>query len=140
MRWIERRNADPDWAKPANLMLRRNRAAVPGMRFTRALVIDERKPLPLGVLEIERQATVLLGDFAHQDIRRPQPRRPVVERRRASHAKIRSRDRWRAAPLRRNRPVKKGQIAAGAPDRIGVEKVVGAHIILVDASLDQTHP
>src|SRR6266576_1261314 len=44
-----------------------------------------------------------------------------------------------AAPLRRGRKVEEGEVGAGIGAPVGIEQMVGAHIVLVDGLLDQPH-
>ena len=135
----ERRDAERDRAEAANLVLRRHRAAVPRVRLAGAPIVDEREPLALRILEVERQPAVALRDLAGAHAELAQPRLPVVERVGAGHAQRRARDRARPARLRGHRPVEEGEVGSGRPLRVGVEQVIGTHVVLVDGALDEPH-
>ena len=136
---VERGHVELHRPQPADLALGGNGAALPWVRLPHPTVVDQRKALALGVFEIERHAPVALG---HRALRHPtfaQPLGPVLEGPCPTHAQARAGDRVRAAPLGLHRPVEKGQVGAGRALGIGVEQVIGAHIVLVDAALHQPH-
>ena len=58
------RHGQRDRTEPADLMLRRNRAAVPRQTPRPPAIIHQRQPLALEILELQRQPAVDLGDVA----------------------------------------------------------------------------
>src|SRR5262249_4041121 len=69
-----------------------------------------------------------------------QPLAPVAQRvvrhlQAHLHSEAMSGARWR-----RHRPREEGQIRSRMPLGVGVEQMVGAGIVLIDAALDQPHP
>lgn len=46
-----------------------NRAALPLMYLDHVAVVDERRALPLAILEVEHQVAVALDDLANRDAR-----------------------------------------------------------------------
>jgi hypothetical protein len=104
-----------------------------------ATVIHQRQALPLTILEFERQSPVLHGrrPVLHSEL--IESLGPVVKSVRPIDPQSRSRDRASAAPFPRHGPVEEGDICSRASERIRVEQVVGGHVILVHAALDQSH-
>ena len=102
-------------------------------------IVDEAEALAFGILEIERQPAVALGDLAVLHTMLVEMLLPPVERLRAGNAERRARNRMRAAPLRRRRPVEEGDVGAGGREAVGVEEVIGADVVLVDGLLDEPH-
>src|SRR5215203_4310780 len=76
----DRGNAQHDRAQPADLVLRRHRAAVPWVRRAAVPVVDERETLPLRVLEVEGEAAVALIDLAGAHAQLAEALLPVRER------------------------------------------------------------
>ena len=136
----DRRHAQRDGTQPPDLVLRRHRAPVPGVRVANAIVGDEREPLALGVLEVERQSRVALHDLSRPHAQLAEPHLPVVERLGVGHAQRGTRDRSRAARLGRHRPVEEGEVGPRCPLRVGVEQMISAHVVLVHGTLDEAHP
>ena len=134
-------HAHHDRPEPAHLVLGGHRAPVPGATAVAlAAVVDQRQPLAFGVLEVERQPAVALHD--RPGLRRaiPEPLRPPLERL-AALSPAGAFARCCAVP-RRSRGIcqsKKVRSVPGLPDRVGIEEVVGAHVVLVDAALHQPH-
>ena len=121
--------------RPRIWMLLRHRAAVPGCRrIAGAAVVDEREPLALGILESQGQPAVALEDLAVRDLGFVEALRPPFQRGFTVHAQAGADDAARAAALARHGPVEKGQVGAGAALRVGIEQVVRAHVVLIDAS------
>ena len=110
------------------------------MRLAGAAVIDQAQALALGILEVERQAPVALGDLAVRHAVLGEALAPPVER---------LPPRRRAAPCatiecvpRRSRATgqsKKVMSVPGLASAVGVEQVVGADVVLVHRLLDQAH-
>jgi hypothetical protein len=133
-------HAQDNRAEAAHLMGGRNRAALPRVRLAHAAVIDQRKPLPLGIFDIQRQAAIALGDLAGGDAQLAQMLRPPCQRIEPGNAQMRAYNRVAATSLARHRPVEEGQIRSWAAQRIGVEQMVGAHVVLIHRTLYEPHP
>src|SRR5258708_9946550 len=110
------------------------------MRITDASVIYERETLSLLVLEVERQPAVTLDDFTGGAAVLWKTRAPELERGQTLHAQRRPRDRISPTLLGRYGPVEKGEIRAWRTFRVGIEEMVRADIVLIDAALHQAHP
>ena len=136
---LEVRHAQRDRSEPAHLMRRRHRALLPGISFARAAVVDQAEALAFRILEIERQAAVALGDLAGLHAGCVEVLLPPLEALRARDAQAGAGDRMRAALLGRRRPVEEGEVGAGPRQRVGVEQVIGAGVVLVDGLLDHPH-
>ena len=135
------RHAHHDRTEPADLVLGRHRAPVPGHGLIAvAAVIDEREPLALGILEVERQPAVALDvSLAAHAAARESARAHHSSVAGPRHAEMGPDDAVGAAPLARHLPVEEREVRAGRPDGIGVEQMVRAHVVLIDAALHQTH-
>ncbi len=79
-----------DRAEAAHLIGRPARAALPGVRLAHAAVVHQRQALALGVLEVERQAAVALGDLLGHHAVLAQILRPPGQRLAASDAQVRA--------------------------------------------------
>ena len=121
-------------------MLGRHGAPIPrGGTGSTPAVVHQGEPLPLGILEIQHQAAVALGDLVGTDAERTEALGPPLERGSAAHAQVRARQAVRAAPLARHLPVEECQVRPRRPDGVGVEQVVRADVVLIDAALHQAH-
>jgi hypothetical protein len=116
-----------------------DRAAIPRKGIVRAAVVNQCQPLPLVILEIERQSPVALHDIAGCDALLVEPLFPPIQRFLPRDPQCGPHDRACSAPLGRHRPVEKSQVRARASLRIRVEEVVRRNIILVDRPLDEAH-
>ena len=136
---LQRRHADGDRSKSADLLRRRHRAFLPRIRFAVAAIVDQREALAFRVLEVERHAAVALDDVAGLYARLVEALLPPREAFRARDAQARAHDRMGAALLGRRRPVEEGQVGARARQRIGVEQVIGRGVVLVHGLLHHAH-
>ena len=136
---LEVRHAQGDRPEATHLMRRRQWALLPGERLAGTAVVDQAETLAFRVLEIERQASVALGDLGGLHAGRSEMLLPPFEALRAGDAQAGAGDRMRAALLARRRPVEEGEIGAGPGQRIGIEQVIGAGVVLVDGLLDHPH-
>ena len=84
------RHAERDRAKSADLVLGRNRARVPWMRFTSIHVIDQRESLTFRILEVERQPAVVFSDLAGRNTRARGTAPPSNRTPQPRHAQMRS--------------------------------------------------
>ena len=101
-----------------------------------AAVIDQAEALAFRVLEVERQAAVALGDLAGL-ARRPRSDAPSTTAKLSAPAMRRPVRAIECVPRcsRRRRPVEEGEVGAGPRQRVGVEQVIGAGVVLVDGLL-----
>ena len=126
--------------RPRIWKLRRNRAAVPrGRRIAGAAIVHEGEPLAFRILESERQAAVALDDLAVRDLGFVEALHPPLQGGFTVHAQARTDDAARAAALAWHGPVEERQVGSGTALRVGIEQVVGAHVVLVDGAFDQPH-
>src|SRR5690606_1298870 len=107
------------------------------MRFARAAVIDQRKALAFGILEVDGGASVARAYATVRDAGGGEAFLPPRKARLAGDAQPRAGNGIGAAPLRRRRPVEEGDVGAGRADAVGVEEVVGRYIVLVHRLLHQ---
>src|SRR5690606_6768065 len=122
---------DGDRAEAADLVLGGHGAAVPGMRFAGAAVVEQPETLAFGILEIETRSPVLLCDLACYQVRIPQPCRPPVEACRPCDPQASAADRMRPTPLGPGGPVEEREIGARSRQPVGIEEMIGAGIVLV---------
>ncbi len=105
-----------------------------------ATIVDEREPLPFGILEIERQPPIAHRRRFLLDPKLIEPLRPKVEPIRAVDPQTGAYDRAATTSLPRHRPIEERHIRPRTSQRIGIEEMVGRDVILVDTALDQPHP
>ena len=117
-------------------MLCRHRAAFPRRGRAFSAVVDQHQPLPLAVLERQRQPAVDLDDVADRGAGFFQAVPPVAERAFAGDAQARARDRIGAARLGGGREIEEGEIGARIGFAVGVEQMIGRDVVLVDGLLD----
>src|SRR5260221_10286778 len=110
------------------------------MRIADASVIYERKTLSLLILEVERQPAVPLDDFTGGDAVLWKTRAPELERGHTPHPQPPPRDRISPPLLRRCGAVKKGEIRGRRSFRVGVEEMVRADVVLIEAALHPAPP
>lgn len=120
-------------------MLGRHGATRPRRGDAGAAVVNEREALALGVIEVEDEPPVALSDVPMRHALRRQALDPPSEARFARNPQRGSNDAVRAAALATDRPIKEGKVAPGRAFPIGVEKMIGADIVLVDRALHQPH-
>src|SRR4051794_39579110 len=82
-RALQRGHAELDRPEPADLVLGRNEAALPGVTLAHPAVVDQRETLSLWILEVEARPAAALPNPAVLDTVLAQPGRPPVERVRA---------------------------------------------------------
>ena len=121
-------------------MLGRNRALLPRKCSAEPAIIDQRQPLALEILELQRQPAVDVRDIAHRPAARLQPFAPETKRLLTVHSESGPRHRARTAHLALHRPVEESDVGAGTGLRVGIEQVVGADVVLVDGLLHQAQP
>ena len=137
----EQRHAHDDRPEPPHLILGGHGAPRPRRRrIARPVVVHEGEALSLGVLEVERQPPVALRDRAVRHPLLGEAPLPPGERVGAGDAEVRPRDAARAAPFAGHLPVEEGHVGAGRPHGVGVEEVVRADVVLIDAPLHEPHP
>src|SRR5262249_49335611 len=136
---LQGRHAQSDRAEPADLVHRRYRALLPGKRLARAAVVDQAETLTFGVFEVEREAAVTLGDLARFRAGLTEALLPPRQAFRSGNAQAGARDRMRGAALGWRRPVEERDVGAGPRERVGVEQMVGAGVVLVDGLLHHAH-
>ncbi len=118
----------------------RNRAAVPRCRrIAGAAIVDEGQPLAFRILESECQAAVALEDLAVRDLGFFEALHPPLQGGFTVHTKACTDDAARAAALAWHGPVEKCQVGSGATLGVGIEQMVGAHVVLIDGAFDQPH-
>src|ERR1044072_133753 len=113
-------------------MPRRHRALPPRVCVARAAVIDQAQALALRILEVEREAPIALGDLACFRARGAEMLLPPLEAFRAGNAQRGASERMRATLLARRRPIEEGEVGAGPRQRVGIEQMVRAGVVLVD--------
>ncbi len=129
-----------DGSQAPELMLRRHGALVPGNRCIPCPpVLHQGEALPLGVLEVQDGPPVPPGDLSHREPLLPEAILPPRQGGLALHPEARSHDAPGPPHLPGDGPVEEGEVGARASHRIGVEEVVGADVVLVDAPLHQAH-
>ena len=115
---------------------------VPGRKRTarRARGLDEREPQAVRIDERQRALTESRLDGIHARAVLLEARAPVLEAARRHFE--RDLDRKSIADARRRHlcPRKERQIRARVAFGVGIEEVVGARVVLIDALLDQSHP
>ena len=125
--------------EPANLPLRRNRAAVPRRERPPPCALDERDLHPVRIDEWQD----LLAESRLERLQRRrvllQPRAPVVEAARRNLERHFGREAVAKARRRHLRPRKKGEVRPWMSLGVGVEEVVRAGIVLIHALLDEPH-
>ena len=132
-------HADHYRPKATDLLFDRHRARWPGMRFAGSSLIDKEKPLALGVFESERLPPVFDEDAAIGQPLVRQTLRPPLQCRGSTDPKSGPNDALRAAQFGSGRPVKKGQISAGAPFPICVKEMIRGNIVLIHRLLYKAH-
>jgi hypothetical protein len=137
--WRAVEDAQHNRPKSADLMLGRHWAALPRTGVARAAVIDETQPLPFGIFEIECQPAVAPGDLAVANCRFGKPVFPPAQSRFTRNTQRRATDAVVAVARRQRSKIEERQVGAGPCQRVGIEQVVGADIILVDCLLDEPH-
>ena len=126
--------------RPANLLFARYRAVVPWRReITLSLIIDKREALPLRVFKRESQSTVALENLTVPHTCFIKALRPPVENFAPVHAQTRTNNTARTSPLSRRPPAEEREVCAWAALRIGVKKVIGAHVVLIYRPFHQSH-
>jgi hypothetical protein len=107
------------------------------MRRTFAAIIDQRQTLALGVLEIERQAAVALGEFAMGDAQFRETLAPPLQTFLSGNAHAGAGDGVVAALFARRGKIEEGDVAARRGDAVGIEQMIGGNVVLIDGLLDQ---
>ena len=124
-----------------DLVCEGHRALFPGDRGIAApTVVDQREPLALGILEVERGPAVPLPRALVRYAELAQALRPPPQRVHSVHAQMRPHDAVRASALGRRRPIEERDVRAGAARAVRVEEVVDPHVVLIHAPLHQPHP
>ena len=129
-----------DRTEAADLELGRHRTAIPRRRrVAGTAVVDEREALALGILELKRQPAVALDDLTVRHLVFVEALQPPCQRRFTVHAEAGPDDAASPAALARCGPVEKGEVRARTAFGVGIEQVIGAHVVLVHRALDQPH-
>ena len=126
--------------RPRIWMFVRHRAAIPrARRIAGPAIVHQREPLTFRILESQGQPAVALEDVAVRNAGFIEALDPPLQRGFTLHPQTRPNDAARAATLAWHRPVEEREVGAGTPLGIGIEQVVRAHVVLVDAAFDEPH-
>jgi hypothetical protein len=124
--------------EPAHLALGLDRAPAPGLEAD-ALRLDQRHREAVGVAQREDRLAEASAGLADPGAVALEPLAPEAEAAGWHGQRHLARQPVSGARRRQLRPGEEGEVGAGAAGGIGVEEVVGAGIVLVDALLDQPH-
>ena len=139
-RRIRAAHRERDGTEPADRRLRLHATGRPRhrCRWKRRLVGGhQRQPLALGIAEVECRPAARLRDLVvlHDVFDQPLPPPAECARR---HPEPDAGDVAHPGPVRhRARPVEEGDVGAGRALRVGIEEVVGGHVVLVHRLLHQ---
>jgi hypothetical protein len=102
-------------------------------------IINETKTLSFGILKIEGQSPVPLGNAFMMDIVTSKAAPPPVEGVFSGYPQPRPDNAVGAPLLRCGWPNKEGQVGAWTPLAVRIKKMVRSDIVLIDGLLYQTH-
>ena len=109
------------------------------MGLADATVAHQAETLTFRIFKIEPEASVTLDHTLMGDSVRVKPILPPLQSALPMNPQGGVDDAVGAAPLALGREVEKCEVGAGGRNAVCVEQVIGAHVVLIDALLDETH-
>ena len=130
---LEFPDAEMERAEAADLVFGRDGAVDPRDRFSRGFIDDEAEALSFGIFEIKNGSVVAFGDV----VREAEVLAPPGEGGGFVDPQAGAGDAAGAALFGRGGPVEEGEIGPGRAGAVGIEKVVGGDVVLVDRLFDE---